>query len=178
MSFRFCGDGLCDGMFRAPARGTFALSGKSTQKRCLNLRFKNPPALCSAFCWGLTPRVHRTRLFSLCMTNQLSSCVAAADAVRYQDMNRCTAAGHIGPALRSIQAVCYFNRLLLLYWMASARCWTSICSAPSRSAMVRAMRKMRSWLRPVRPSRSKAPCMTFSPAASSWQYWPIMAGVI
>ena len=78
MSFRFCGDGLCDGMFRAPARGTFALSGKSTQKRCLNLRFKNPPALCSAFCWGLTPRVHRTKLFSLCMTNQLSSCVAAA----------------------------------------------------------------------------------------------------
>ena len=32
-------------MFRAPARGTFACGGKSTQKRHLNLRFKNPPAL-------------------------------------------------------------------------------------------------------------------------------------
>ena len=34
-------------MFRAPARGTFACGGKSTQKRHLNLRFKNPPALSS-----------------------------------------------------------------------------------------------------------------------------------
>ena len=33
------------GVFRAPARPTFALGGKSRQKRHLNLRFKNPPAL-------------------------------------------------------------------------------------------------------------------------------------
>ena len=33
------------GVFRAPARGTFARGGKSTQKRHLNLRFKNPPTL-------------------------------------------------------------------------------------------------------------------------------------
>ncbi len=32
-------------MFRASARGTFACGGKSTQKRHLNLRFKDPPAL-------------------------------------------------------------------------------------------------------------------------------------
>ena len=30
------------GAFRAPARGTFALGGKSTQKRRSNLRFENP----------------------------------------------------------------------------------------------------------------------------------------
>ena len=30
------------GTFRAPARGTFALGGKSTQKRRSNLRFENP----------------------------------------------------------------------------------------------------------------------------------------
>ena len=32
-------------------RGTFARSGKSTQKRCLNLRFKNPRTLfCVSYC--------------------------------------------------------------------------------------------------------------------------------
>ena len=30
------------GTFRAPARGTFAPGGKSTQKRRSNLRFENP----------------------------------------------------------------------------------------------------------------------------------------
>ena len=34
--------GLSKGTFRAPARGTFALGGKSTQKRRSNLRFENP----------------------------------------------------------------------------------------------------------------------------------------
>ena len=33
------------GVFRAPARGTFARGGKSTQKRHSNLRFENPPTL-------------------------------------------------------------------------------------------------------------------------------------
>ena len=33
-------------VFRAPARGTFGRCPKSTQKDNLNLRFKNPPALC------------------------------------------------------------------------------------------------------------------------------------
>ena len=33
-------------MFRPPGRGTFARGGKSTQKRHLNLRFKNPRTLC------------------------------------------------------------------------------------------------------------------------------------
>ena len=64
----------------------------------------------------------------------------------------------------------HFRVLLLRYCIASARCAASILSAPSRSAMVRAMRRMRSWLRPVSPRRSKAPCMSFSPAASSAQY--------
>ena len=36
--------GLSKGIFRAPARGTFALGGKSTQKRRSNLRFENPCA--------------------------------------------------------------------------------------------------------------------------------------
>ena len=35
-------EGLSKGTFRAPARGTFALVGKSTQKRRSNLRFENP----------------------------------------------------------------------------------------------------------------------------------------
>ena len=35
-------EGLSKGIFRAPARGTFALGGKSTQKRRSNLRFENP----------------------------------------------------------------------------------------------------------------------------------------
>ena len=34
--------GLSKGIFRAPARGTLALGGKSTQKRRSNLRFDNP----------------------------------------------------------------------------------------------------------------------------------------
>ena len=34
--------GSSKGIFRAPARGTFALGGKSTQKRRSNLRFENP----------------------------------------------------------------------------------------------------------------------------------------
>ena len=72
----------------------------------------------------------------------------------------------------------HFSVLLLRYCMASARCAASMRSLPSRSAMVRAIRSMRSWLRAVRPRRSKAPCMSFSPAASSAQYWPIMAGVM
>ena len=36
--------GLSKGTFRAPARGTFAPGGKSTQKRRSNLRFENPCA--------------------------------------------------------------------------------------------------------------------------------------
>ena len=36
--------GLSKRIFRAPARGTFALGGKSTQKRRSNLRFENPLA--------------------------------------------------------------------------------------------------------------------------------------
>ena len=36
--------GLSKGTFRAPARGTFAHGGKSTQKRRSNLRFENPCA--------------------------------------------------------------------------------------------------------------------------------------
>ena len=35
-------EGLSKGIFRAPARGTFAPGGKSTQKRRSNLRFENP----------------------------------------------------------------------------------------------------------------------------------------
>ena len=35
-------EGLSKGIFRAPARGTIALGGKSTQKRRSNLRFENP----------------------------------------------------------------------------------------------------------------------------------------
>ncbi len=35
-------EGLSKGIFRAGARGTFALGGKSTQKRRSNLRFENP----------------------------------------------------------------------------------------------------------------------------------------
>ena len=35
-------EGLSKRIFRAPARGTFALGGKSTQKRRSNLRFENP----------------------------------------------------------------------------------------------------------------------------------------
>ena len=35
-------DGLSKRIFRAPARGTFAHGGKSTQKRRSNLRFENP----------------------------------------------------------------------------------------------------------------------------------------
>ena len=109
----------------------------------------------------------------------------------------CFPAGHAGPALQDSSAAAlmgrrtlrtfiggvpgltmagreryrrHFRVLLLRYCMASARCCASMCSAPSRSAMVRAMRRMRSWLRPVSPRRSKAPCMSFSPAASSAQY--------
>ncbi len=40
-------------MFRSAARGTFACGGKSTQKRHLNLRFKDPLALfCVSYCTG------------------------------------------------------------------------------------------------------------------------------
>ena len=35
-------EGLSKGIFRAPARGTFAPGGKSTKKRRSNLRFENP----------------------------------------------------------------------------------------------------------------------------------------
>ena len=48
-------DGLSKRIFRAPARGTFALGGKSTQKRRSNLRFENsfarlhPPRILTAF---------------------------------------------------------------------------------------------------------------------------------
>lgn len=52
------------------------------------------------------------------------------------------------------------------------------CDEPGGCGSVRAMRRIRSWLRPVRPRRSKAPCISFSPASSSRQYRPIMAGVI
>ena len=47
------------GMFRAPARVTFALGGKSNQKRHLNLRFKNPRTLCLVF--NLTPYTTRSQ---------------------------------------------------------------------------------------------------------------------
>ena len=49
-----------------------------------------------------------------------------------------------------------FRMSVFRYWMASDKCSTPICSAPSRSAMVRATRSTRSWLRAVRPMRSKA----------------------
>ena len=63
--------GLSKGIFRAPARGTFALGGKSTQKRRSNLRFENPfarlhpPRILTAFatrtlCRGnFTEMLHR-----------------------------------------------------------------------------------------------------------------------
>ena len=65
--------------------------------------------------------------------------------------------------------VYYFKILVFRYWMASARCSGAICSAPSRSAMVRATRRTRSWLRAVRPMRSKAERRSRSPASSSLQ---------
>ncbi len=64
--------------FALRGRVTFALGGKSNQKRHLNLRFKNPPALFSLQICGLMPRVHRTWLISFRVTNRLSSCAAAA----------------------------------------------------------------------------------------------------
>ena len=57
------------GIFRAPARGTFARGGKSTQKRHSNLRFENPPTLYTVCHWRLFPRVHRTDSMSCRMTN-------------------------------------------------------------------------------------------------------------
>ena len=39
------GESFSTGMFRAPARPTFALGGKSRQKRHSNLRFENPLTL-------------------------------------------------------------------------------------------------------------------------------------
>ena len=62
-------------------RGTFAHGGKSTQKRHLNLRFKNPPTLyCVRICCHL-PRDCGTWLLSFRMTHRISSCVAAADVI-------------------------------------------------------------------------------------------------
>ena len=55
--------------FRAPARGTFAHGGKSTQKRHLNLRFKNPPTLWRIYDCFPFPRVRGTWPFSCRMTN-------------------------------------------------------------------------------------------------------------
>ena len=68
-------------MFRAPARVTFGRCPKSDQKDSLNLRFKNPRTLFRLQICGLLPRVHRTWLFSLCMTNRPSSCTAAAHVI-------------------------------------------------------------------------------------------------
>ena len=44
------------GIFRAPARPTFALGGKSGQKRRSNLRFEDPPAFHALCCAGRVPR--------------------------------------------------------------------------------------------------------------------------
>ena len=67
------------GVSRHRVRGTFARSGKSTQKRCLNLRFKNPPTLWWVRICGFPPRVRGTSPLSFPMTHCLCSCAAAAD---------------------------------------------------------------------------------------------------
>ena len=80
-------EGLSKRIFRAPARGTFALGGKSTQKRRSNLRFENPfarlhTALISmvfttrTLCRGnFTEMLHR-HCFSFCcrFCSEMQSC--------------------------------------------------------------------------------------------------------
>ena len=74
---------LSKGTFRAPARGTFALGGKSTQKRRSNLRFENPSR---AFTYRLSrlfsPRErHAAQISSKCCIVS-SSLFAAALALK------------------------------------------------------------------------------------------------
>ena len=68
-------------VFRSPERPAFARGGKSRQKRHLNLRFKNPPALFFLQIFRLIPRDYEVRLLSPRMTNRLSSRAAAAHAL-------------------------------------------------------------------------------------------------
>ena len=55
------------------------------------------------------------------------------------------------------------------YWMASAICSAPMVSLSARSAIVRATRRMRSWARAVRPSRSKARRKTAEASSVSGQ---------
>ena len=77
-SLRACG---MKRVFRSPERVTFALGGKSNQKRHLNLRFKNPPTLFSLQICGLFPRGRGNCLVSFRVTNRLSSRAAAAHVI-------------------------------------------------------------------------------------------------
>ena len=69
------------GAFRAPARGTFALGGKSTQKRRSNLRFENPfarlhpPRILTAFATRTLCRGNFTEmLHCLCFSFRCRFC--------------------------------------------------------------------------------------------------------
>ena len=73
--------GLSKGIFRAPARGTFALGGKSTQKRRSNLRFENPfarlhpPRILTAFATRTLCRGNFTEmLHCLCFSFRCRFC--------------------------------------------------------------------------------------------------------
>ena len=81
-------EGLSKGIFRAPARGTFALGGKSTQKRRSNLRFENPFA-----------RLHLPRILTafatrtLCPANftEMLHCLCFSFRCRFRsEMQGCT----------------------------------------------------------------------------------------
>ena len=74
-------EGLSKGIFRAPARGTFALGGKSTQKRRSNLRFENPfarlhpPRILTAFATRTLCRGNFTEmLHCLCFSFRCRFC--------------------------------------------------------------------------------------------------------
>ncbi len=74
-------DGLSKRIFRAPARGTFALGGKSTQKRRSNLRFENPfarlhpPRILTAFATRTLCRGNFTEmLHCLCFSFRCRFC--------------------------------------------------------------------------------------------------------
>ena len=73
--------GSSKGIFRAPARGTFALGGKSTQKRRSNLRFENPfarlhpPRILTAFATRTLCRGNFTEmLHCLCFSFRCRFC--------------------------------------------------------------------------------------------------------
>ena len=73
--------GLSKRIFRAPARGTFALGGKSTQKRRSNLRFENPfarlhlPRILTAFATRTLCRGNFTEmLHCLCFSFRCRFC--------------------------------------------------------------------------------------------------------